>query len=229
MAHTPGVIVVQPVLEVYAPDDFALWPVAGTEPYGFMPLSGALTPAEVGTAVMRIARCNDVGPESEGQPARPADPIGAFLHGLLTMDDLFVPGGLRVTDTATGVTLLPGCCNGLEERGAWLEVLDGDGWASFGHDPSPSAERLGGRVRLAVDVDRDDSPVIELSTGELRRLLAGAERDLADFLGLAATWAARQLPGHALQVTAALARALVLPVPDVPAAPPGPSGRGADG
>jgi hypothetical protein len=219
MPHTPQVIVLQPVLEMSAPAGFTLWPVAETEPYGFMALSDALAPAKVGAAVMRIAEYNDVTPEGDEHPPRPADPMGAFLHGLLTMDDLSTSGGLRVTDTVTGVTLLPGCCNGLEERGDWLDVLEGDGWASFGHDPSPLAERRGDRVRLTVDAERDDSPVIELSADVLRRLLAGAEHDLTGFLRLAATWAAGQLPHHAGQVTAALARALVLPAPAVPIAP----------
>ncbi|MCX4581902.1 hypothetical protein [Streptomyces sp. NBC_01481] len=211
-------IVVQPVLEIYRPDGFALWPVAEFEAYGFLPLSGALSPAEVGTAVMRIADYNNVDPEDDSPP-RPADPLGAFLHGLLTMDDVLSPGGLRVTDTATGITLLPGCCNGLEERHDWLEVLDGDGGGYFGHDPTPLAERLGDSVRLTVDAERDDSPVIELPAAELRHLLAGAERDLADFLGLAADWAAQHLPNHATSLTVALARALDLPAPVVPSKP----------
>ncbi|GAA0445015.1 hypothetical protein GCM10009544_04740 [Streptomyces stramineus] len=205
----------QPVLEIYAPDDFDLWPVAELQPYDFLPLSGALGPAEVGTAIMRIADCNNVDAEDDAEddnsPPPPADPIDSFLHGLLTMDDLFAAGGLRVTDTTTGTTFLPGCCNGLEERHDWLEVLDGDGRASFGHDPSPLAERLGDTVRLTVDAEQDDSPVIELPLAELRRLLGAAERDLADFLHLAADWAAQHLPDHAASVTAALARALVLP------------------
>ncbi|MFJ6944841.1 hypothetical protein ACISU4_09345 [Streptomyces wuyuanensis] len=106
--------------------------------------------------------------------------------------------------------MLPGCCNGLEERGDWLEVLGGDGWASFGHDPSPLAERVGETVRLTVDAERDDSSVIELPATKLRRLLAGAERDLADFLDLTNTWAARFVPEHAGPVAAAIARALAL-------------------
>lgn len=148
-----------------------------------MSLDGALSAAEVGTAVMRITDCNDIEPEAGSHPQKPADPLDAFLHELLTLDDLFASGGLRVTDTVTGVTLLPGCCNGLEERGDWLDVLDGDGWASFGQDPFPLAERLDdGTVRLIVDAERDDSAVIELPAAELRHLLAGAERDLTDFL-----------------------------------------------
>ncbi|MFJ4982049.1 hypothetical protein ACIP6X_43315 [Streptomyces coeruleorubidus] len=212
-------IVLQPVLEIYASDGFTLWPVAESAPYGFLPLSGALDPAEVGTAVMRIADCNNIDPEEDGRPPRPADPLGGFLHGLLTMDDLFASGGLRITDTATGTTLLPGCCNGLDERRDWLEVVDGNGWASFGHDPSPLVERDGDVVRLTVDAEHDNSPVIELPVTDLRRLLAGAERDLIDFLHLAAAWAALHLRDYATPVTAALGRALDLPALEIPPNP----------
>lgn len=44
----------QPVLKMYPCDDFALWPVAGIEFLSALPLSGELTEAEVGAAVMRI-------------------------------------------------------------------------------------------------------------------------------------------------------------------------------
>jgi hypothetical protein len=211
------VISLQPVLETYSPAGFDLWPVAGSAPYGFLALDGTLGPAQVGTAVMRIAACNDVDPEHDGRPPRPADPLGSFLHGLLTMPDpLFAAGGLRVTDTVVGTTLVPGCCTGLEDWREWFDVVEADvdgGRGRFGHDPSPMAERVGETVRLTVDAERDDSPVIEVPVAELRLLLAGAERDLAAFLRLAADWAAAQLPGHAGPVTAALARALDMPVP----------------
>lgn len=165
---------------------------------------------------MSIAAHNDVVPAADDHPPRPADPLGALLHGLLTMEDLVAFGGLRAADTTSGITLLPGCCNGLEERRDWLGVLDGSGWASFGHDPSPLAERHGDAVRLTVDADRDDSPVIKLPAGELRHLLTGAERDLTEFLHLAAAWTVRQLPGQAALVASTLARALDLPAPAPP-------------
>ncbi|MFI6402354.1 hypothetical protein [Streptomyces sp. NPDC050548] len=206
-------IVLQPVLETRARDGFALWPVAESAPYGFLPLHGGLTPKEVGAAVMHIADGNTAAPESD------TDPLGTFLHGLLTMDDPFASGGLRITDTATGTALLPGCCNGLDERRDWWEVVDGDGWASFGHDPSPVAERHGDLVRLTVDAEDDGSPVIEVPVAELRGLLAGAERDLADFLQLAAAWAPLHLSGHAVPVVRALGRALDLPAAVPPASP----------
>ncbi|WP_459546257.1 hypothetical protein [Nocardia sp. X0981] len=208
-----GVITMQPVLEIYASDDFGLWPVAEVETYGFSALSGELTPDEVGTAVMRIAGCNDIDPEHDGRPPRPADPLRSFLHGLLTFDTPFVAGGLRVTDSVTGIVFSPGCCHGLEDRHDWYEVLDGSGRASFGHDPDPCAERRGDMVRLTVDAEQSDSPVIELSATDLRQLLVGAEQDLVDFLALAADWATRHLPDHVDPVTAALARALNLPSP----------------
>ncbi|MGX1886802.1 hypothetical protein [Streptomyces sp. NPDC055287] len=204
----------QPVLEIYAPDSFALWPVAEGEPFRHLALNGELTSAEVGTAVMSIARNNDIDPDPDAgddRPPRPADPLGSFLHGLLTYESLFAAGGLRVMDTTTGVTLLPGCCNGLEDWREWYTVFDGSEPLYLGHDPDPAAELLGDTVRLVVDAEQSDSPVIELSAIELRHLLDGAARDLADFLASAAGWLRRHLPDHAVPVTEALARLLALP------------------
>ncbi|MEV5974860.1 hypothetical protein [Streptomyces sp. NPDC051921] len=206
-------IMMQPVLEIYAPDGFGLWPVADVEPFGFLPLSGTLSPAEVGTAMMRIADCNDVDPDGD-HPPRPADALGSFLHGLLTCDVLFAAGGLRVVDDSTGVSFVPGCCDGLEDWRDWYRLVEGEHTLGFGHAPeSPVAERVGDVVRLTVDAEQGDGPVIELSLTELRHLLAGAERDLVDFLALAANWASGHLPDHCAAVTAALSRVL-----DVPAA-----------
>lgn len=209
--HHPRVIVMQPVLEIFAADNFALWPVGEHESYGYLVLDGELTPADVGTAVMRIADCNDFEPEEEHGPC-PTDPVGAFLHGLLTMPDLFAAGGFRVTDNATGsIFVEPGCCSGLETWRDWLEVLDGTGCSDFGHDPSSVAERVGDTVRLTLDAHaKDGSPVIELPVDQVRALVAGAQQDLRDFLSLAGTWAEQHLPAHAAGVTAALARALDL-------------------
>ncbi|WP_407918261.1 hypothetical protein [Kitasatospora sp. NE20-6] len=211
----------QPVLEINTPVGFDLWPIAGIERFGFLPLSGGLPPAEVGTAVMRIVGCNDIDPEDDPEddrPPRPADPLGSFLHGLLTFDSLYAAGGLRVTDDSTGTVFLPGCCDGLEDWRDWHRLVDGGDLLGFGHEPvSPLAERFGDTVRLTVDAERGDSPVIELPVTELRRLLAGVERDLADFLTLATGWAHQWLPpGHRIPVTTALARVLDLPAPTVP-------------
>ncbi|AIG75293.1 Hypothetical protein AJAP_12055 [Amycolatopsis japonica] len=210
MRDTPWVITMQPVLEVRATNGFALWPVAETESFGYMPLNGELTPLEVGTAVMNIVACNDLDP-ADG--VRPADPLGSFLHGLLMLDTLFAAGGFRVTDSSTGVVFMPGCCNGLEDWREWHQVIEGDGQVGFGHDPDPLAERHGDVVRLTVDAEQSACPVIELPAADLRQLLAGAEHDLAGFLALAAAWAEKNLHRHAVATVAALARALDLPTP----------------
>ncbi|MGW2873258.1 hypothetical protein [Kitasatospora sp. NPDC001225] len=212
----------RPVLEIFASDGFTLWPTAELGPYGDLALDGRLTSDEVGTAVWRLADCNDVEPDpghAEGRGPRPADPLGAFLHALLTEPHPYAPGGLVVTDSATGAVFRPGCCNGLEDWREWLDVTDGSGTAWFGHDPDARAECVGRVVRLTQDAEGDEGPVVELPVDELRRLLAGVERDLRDFLALAAGWAERQLPGHAAAVTAALARALDLD-PDLDLKPP---------
>ncbi|WP_409467131.1 hypothetical protein [Amycolatopsis sp. GA6-003] len=201
----------QPVVEVCAQDGFALWPIAAVEPRSYLALSGNLTPHEVGTALMCIASCNDVDPEHDGRPPRPADELGSFLHGLLTCDRLFASGGVRVTDTAAAVVFLPGCCNGLEDWREWSRVLEVGGQAWFGHDPTPCAERRGDLVRLAVNAEQSDSPVLELPVVAVQRLLAGVEQDLVDFFALAADWTARNLPGYTSRVTTALARVLDLP------------------
>ncbi|MFE2274318.1 hypothetical protein ACFXB4_34520 [Streptomyces lavendulae] len=213
----------QPVLEMNTPDGFDLWPVAETGQISFLPLSGGLSPDEIGTALMRIAACNDVDPaDDDDLPPRPAEPLSRFLHGLLNLDSLYAAGGLRVTDNSTGITFSPGCCDGLEDWHDWYQVVDGSGVIGYGHDPEPSlAERLGDTIRLTVDTDRNDSPVIELSVAELRHLLAGAERDLTEFLAAATDWIAEHLPDHSAPLAAALARVLALPPPGIPLTPLG--------
>lgn len=201
----------QPVLEIFASDDFELWPVREHESYGYLVLNGRLTPAEVGTAVMQIADCNDFESQEE-HASCPTDPLGAFLLGLLTMPDLFAAGGFRARDNATDTAFVePGCCNSLETWRDRLEVLDGTGCAYFGYDPSSVAERVNDAVRFTLDAHGvDGSPVIELQVEQVRRLVADAQQDLQGFLSLAEPWAEHHLPAHAAAVTTALARALDL-------------------
>ncbi|WP_431953479.1 hypothetical protein [Actinacidiphila sp. bgisy167] len=206
-------IVVQPVLELATADGFALWPVAERAPFTFMPLHGAMSEAEVGTAAMTIAAYNHVRVDDEAPPTRPLDPVEYFVKALLDGRDVQAPGGLQVADPLGGVVLRPGCCNGLEEWRDWFDVLDGPGHAGFGHDPSPLAERHGDTVLLTVDTQRDDSPVLAVDIDVLRRGIEGAERDLAGFLRAAAAWAAARLAGHAVPVVAALARGIGMPPP----------------
>ena len=186
--HHPRVMVMQPVLEIFAADDFTLWPVGEHKSYGYLVLNGELTPVEVGTAVMRIADYNGFEPEEEHGPC-PTDPLGTFLHGLLTMPDLLAAGGFRVTDNATGTVFVePGCCSGLETWRDWLEVLDGTGCSYFGHNPSSMAERVGDSGGPAVSAGH---PVRLLQRHSLATAAAGAGVRLrADLLAAPGTVAA---------------------------------------
>ncbi|WP_226967159.1 hypothetical protein [Streptomyces phaeolivaceus] len=141
------------VLEVRTVDGLDLWPVAEVEPFSFLPLSGELSSAEVGTVVMRIADHNNVDSDGEQAP-QPANALGSFSHGLLRLeDDIVAPGGLGVIDTSTSVTFLPGCCDGLESRRDWHRFVDDGNLLGFGHDPvSPVAERFGDIVRHRLDI-----------------------------------------------------------------------------
>ncbi|CAM5674346.1 hypothetical protein SAVIM338S_07124 [Streptomyces avidinii] len=203
----------QPVLEMYNADGFGLWPVAEVKPFSFLPLSGELSPAQVGAAVMSFAGWNGVDPDQDGAGSpMPADPLGGYLHGLLTCEYPWASGGLRVTDTSSGVSFVPGCCDGLEDWRDWHRFFDGDSVLWFGHDPQSSvAERVGDAIRLTVDAEQSHGQVIELSVTDLHRLLADAERDLAGFLALAAAWVSKHLPDHSAPVSTALARVLDLP------------------
>ncbi|MEU0437547.1 hypothetical protein ABZ153_39310 [Streptomyces sp. NPDC006290] len=86
----------------------------------------------------RTAGCNDVGIDvgiDGDHPSCPAGALDSFLHGLLTFDSLFAAGGPCVTDTSTGVTLLPGCCDGLEDWRDWRRLVNDESVLGFGHDP----------------------------------------------------------------------------------------------
>ncbi|MFD6425566.1 hypothetical protein ACFWEP_26845, partial [Streptomyces sp. NPDC060198] len=65
---------------------------------------------------------------------------------------------------------------------------------------------------LTCATGQEAGPVIEVPLAQMRRLLAGVERDLADFLALADDWASRYVFDHAAGVTASLGRLLDLPV-----------------
>lgn len=68
----------QPVLEIHTSDGFDLWPVAEIEPFGFLALGGRLSPAEVGTAVMRIAVATTSTPTAIARLVRPMRSARSF-------------------------------------------------------------------------------------------------------------------------------------------------------
>lgn len=202
-------ITLRPVLEVSSHEGFALWPVAQTG--WFLPLDGSLSPAEIGSAVMTVAKgCSRRAAVGSSPPA--GDEVETFLHGMLTAQRVSAFGGLSLEDSLTGVSVDPGCCVALGEWRGWYGLLDGTG-AYLGHNPSPGSELVDGVVRMTADAEEADSPTLEVPVADLRRLLAGVERDLTDFVEAVSDWAAHHAPSRASDLVASLARALDVPVP----------------
>ncbi|MFI0721519.1 hypothetical protein [Streptomyces sp. NPDC021224] len=191
-------LTVSPVLETPEVRDFPFWPVAGFPPYTFAPLSGRMTGPEVGSALAMLADYN----ARAGDGDYPTDAEG-LIRGLLETEKILAPGGLRLHDTATGVSVLPGCCCGLEDWREWLAVPDGASpW--LGHDPSPHVEHAPGLVRVWPDTPAKTARPLHFPPSALPPLLHAVQRDLRGFLSLAVRWAVHHVPSLADGLAAAL-------------------------
>lgn len=194
-------LIMDPVLETYEAADFTLWPTAGRPTDRVLVLSGDLSPLEVGTAMAVLAGYNKTR-RTRHDPG-PEDGL-AMLCGLVSVESVIAPGGLRLRDSATGVIVPPGCCFGLENWRDWQGLLVGETpW--LGHDPTPGVEHSGSLVRLRPDAERPAGLPIELALSELPELLESVRSALAGFLGLVEAWAVRDFPAAlAAQVVAKL-------------------------
>jgi len=115
-----------------------------------------------------------------------------LLRALLDEEMIITAGGVRVSDTATGVRIGPGCCAGLESWRDWGDLLDGEvPW--LGHSPNPGVEFTQDVVRLWRDEERRDEPACEIPVVDLRRHLEDVRQDLIGFLGLVREWAPYEL------------------------------------
>ncbi|WP_369252002.1 hypothetical protein [Streptomyces sp. R41] len=189
------------VLETYEAADFTLWPTAAPPADRLLVLSGDLSPLEVGTAMAVLAGYNKT--QRKRHDPGPANGL-AMLRRLVSVESVVAPGGLRLRDAATGVTVSPGCCFGLENWRDWLGLLEGETpW--LGHDPAPGVEHSGALVRLWPDAERPADLPIEMPLSELPVLLDSVRSALAGFLGLVERWTARNFPAAlAAQVVAKL-------------------------
>jgi hypothetical protein len=183
------VIITEPVVETLAAKGFTAWPV-GThlDPEGLV-LSGELRSVDVGTVMAVIADYNHIAPSSEDDHPGPA----RLIQRITQADTLIAPGGLRVRDTATGLTVSPSCCCGLETWQEWNQVAAGQSpW--LGHSPTPWVEHLGHKIRIWPDGGDEAVPPagatpIEIPVRDLPDLIASAHKQLQDFLDLIEPWA----------------------------------------
>jgi hypothetical protein len=168
--------------------------------------------AEVGATVE--AFLSSLYFQSATQARTPEEYVSLALASRRPEDDvLSVGGGLRITDGRTGVVVLPGCCADLDILSCVHDFLAGGRvWGFHGHDPSPSAERIGGGLRLHVDDERPEAGQIVTSEAEMRERMVGVEGDLRGFLDRLAGWADEYVPGHRAVLVALVRAALELPV-----------------
>ncbi|WP_330276892.1 hypothetical protein OG205_15240 [Lentzea sp. NBC_00516] len=115
-----------------------------------------------------------------------------LLRALLDEEMIIMAGGVRVSDTATGVRIEPGCCVGLENWRDWADLLDGkEPW--LGHSRPPGVEFAQDVVRLWPQDEHRYGPACEIPAADLREHLEGVRQDLIGFLGLVREWAPYEL------------------------------------
>ncbi|MET7980889.1 hypothetical protein ABZW44_49715 [Streptomyces mirabilis] len=205
-------LIVNAVLETPDTVDFSFWPVADLPPYQFIALSSSMSPLEVGSALAMLADYNS----RAGDDDLPLMDASEAIRRLLETDKVIAPGGLRVHDTRTNVTVQPGCCCGLEDWREWLNVADGETlW--LGHDPSPRLEQAEEVVQLWPDsVDAQETPSgqpIEIVVGDLPGILHTVQEGLQGFLCLTKQWATRHVPTLAEDLAARLDEDLAISAP----------------
>ncbi|GAB3141374.1 hypothetical protein [Microbispora hainanensis] len=180
-----------PVAEIGRIDGFRAWPVA--EDADRVELCDRLAPAEIGAVVAALVDVNlDDG---DGPDLAGLDAI-ALIDGLLRQDGLILPGGLEVRDHGTSVTVIPGCCCGLESWREWSQVPSG-GCLWLGHDPSPWIALDDERICVYQDRDlgkTNADHVVDLPVSLLPALLQSVRRDLMGFLHELGKWAAEIAP-----------------------------------
>ncbi|MEV2232564.1 hypothetical protein AB0H69_28900 [Streptomyces phaeochromogenes] len=197
------------VLETYVAADFDLWPVADPPPSRLLALSGELSSREVGTAMAVLTDYNKG--QRERRPRPPENSLEQ-VGRLLATECVIAPGGLRIRDTATGVTAVPGCCFGLENWRDWFDLMDGrEPW--LGHDPAPRAELAGAVARLWPDGDRPEGLPIELPLAQLPGHLGSVQDRFVGFLGAVEAWATSHTPSIAAAVVAKLDGDLAVSAP----------------
>ncbi|MEU6799157.1 hypothetical protein ABZ907_46345 [Nonomuraea wenchangensis] len=195
-------IIVDVVLETYDADGFTAWPITEPSSDRLLALSGLLSPTDVGTAMAVIFSYNRI------PVTHAANLTDTHLkQHLAEAEGLIAPGGLRFSDTTTGVSIAPGCCFGLENWRNWWDVTRGQKpW--LGHDPTPHITHVGHIIQLRQH-DGDSSP-IEITRGELSSLLTTAQQHLTGFLNLARQWATATTPAMADELISALDQYLLI-------------------
>lgn len=180
-----GVIEIEAVLAVplFDAESRPPWPVAPNAAGSWTRLHANCRADQVGLFVAALAHSLDLDAGTDRH---------ALVSALLADETLVVAGGLRLRDTRTGATVVPGCCAGLADWREWGRVLAGESpW--LGHDPSPEVEFRGDTLRVWPDRaspirHRSGADAVLVPSSALPGLLIGVQRDLAGFLDRVRAW-----------------------------------------
>lgn len=182
-------VTMQAVIEVPAFDAGSPrpWPVASVTAGSWLRLDAGSTDEDVGLFVAALAH------QLDGEFPAGRDEI---VNTLLAEELLIVAGGLQLVDTATGRTVVPGCCAGLEDWRDWAQVLtEGSPW--LGHDPRPEVEAADDDLRVWQDGGQNRHHGrwaginIVVPRLLLPDLLRNAQQDLVGFLAALQAWTGR--------------------------------------
>ncbi|MFR9775086.1 hypothetical protein ACL02O_03385 [Micromonospora sp. MS34] len=175
-----NMLTLRPVVELSEPAATRTWPARTPPPGGWLTLHAGCPPEEVEAFLANLAANVEV------EPPGSRDQV---VDALLGEDPLLAAGGLRLEDSATGASLSPGCCAGLEDWREWTSALDG-GAPWLGHDPRPEIEMRGELLRAwQHGGPRRHGPYVDLTRAGLAELLASAQADLVGFLDRLDHWA----------------------------------------
>lgn len=201
MGTVRGVLIAEAVIELTDHAGFAGWPTSRGVGFGYGRLHEGLTVEEVGSVVWSFLDAN---------------------HGFddPDADGATVLGGVRFTDTTTGVVLMPGCCSDLSGRFDLVRsVADGAGDPWLGHEPSPAVQFSENEVRFVVDTERTAEVAFTATLDEARAALEPIEGDLMGFLRTLEQWAVVHVQDRADDVVARFRRGIGMV--DVADRPPG--------
>lgn len=183
------------------------WVVAAREPGSWVSLKADVELDVVGLFVAAMLEDNDIGW---------GDSAISTLEALSLDSDLIVSGGLRLIGDR--VTIVPGCCSGLEDWREWVALLRTDASPWMGHDPAPYARRTEHGVRVWADEPDSASSktvdlYIDLDDSSLRAELLRVQADMVGFLGRVHDWANAHLLPRPDELTGLIDRTLSISAP----------------
>lgn len=110
-------------------------------------------------------------------------------------EGLILPGGLRAE--ASGQSISPSCCCGLEGWREWFAVAPGGPSPWLGHDPSPFVETRPDQAIIWPDYEAEGSaPCLTVPYDDIEQACEAARKELLGFAQRLTEWLERYTPAN---------------------------------